>query len=288
MHRRCDTPVLRPKVCFGHGGTALAGFDWGLYCRGEPEAAGGWLAGPTTAVGLEEELHGKLALGDGADAASSLLPRPGIVLDWSRMGLDASDVTLASGAMAASPLLCTGCTELQLSFSRIGDAGCTALASALGALGALEVLELQDCGLGDAAACALAEALTATAGGVPSAGERSVLRRLALGSNPIADAGCAALAAALLDSPRLLRRSGAAGAAAADAAGDTTAAAAAVAAAAATAAAAAPARSLAILQLGDTSIGDVGAAAIACALDAGAMPCSSMATLAGLAGWGWG
>ena len=76
-------PVLRPKVCFGHGGTALAGFDWGLYCRGEPEAAGGWLAGPTMAVGLEEELHGKLALGDGADAASSL-PPPGILLDWSR------------------------------------------------------------------------------------------------------------------------------------------------------------------------------------------------------------
>ena len=111
-----------------------------------------------------------------------------------------------------------------------------------------------------------------------------MLRRLALGSNPIADAGCAALAAALLDSPRLLRRSGAAG--------DTTAAAAVTAAAAtataAAAATAAPARSLAILQLGDTSIGDVGAAAIACALDAGAMPCSSTATLAGLAGWGWG
>ena len=212
------------------------------------------------------------ALGDDADAASLLLPPPGIVLDWSRMGLDASDLMLASGAMAASPLLCRGCRELQLSFSRIGDAGCTALASALGALGALEVLELQDCGLGDAAACALAEALTATAGGVPSAGERSVLRRLALGSNPIADAGCAALAAALLDSPRLLRRSGATGAAAdADAAGDTTAAAAATA-----AVTTAPARSLAILQLGDTSIGDVGAAAIACALDAGAMPCGSM------------
>jgi len=84
-------PVLRPKVCFGHGGTALAGFDWGLYCRGEPEAAGGWLDG------------------DDADAASLLPPPPGIVLDWSRMGLDASDVTLASGAMAASPLFCRGC-----------------------------------------------------------------------------------------------------------------------------------------------------------------------------------
>ena len=36
------------------------------------------------------------------------------------MGLDASDVTLASGAMAASPLFCRGCRELQLSFSRIG------------------------------------------------------------------------------------------------------------------------------------------------------------------------
>ena len=36
------------------------------------------------------------------------------------MGLDASDVTLASGAMATSPLFCRGCRELQLSFSRIG------------------------------------------------------------------------------------------------------------------------------------------------------------------------
>ena len=45
-----------------------------------------------------------------------------------------------------------------------GDVGCAALASSLGALRALEVLELQDCGLGDAAACALADALTTTAG----------------------------------------------------------------------------------------------------------------------------
>ena len=77
----------------------------------------------------------------------------------------------------------------------------------------------------------------------------------------------------------MLRRSGAAGTAAADAAGN----AAAAAATAVTAAAAAPPRSLAILQLGDTSIGDVGAAAIARALDAGAMPCGSMATLGVLA-----
>jgi hypothetical protein len=37
------------------------------------------------------------------------------------MGLDASDVTLVSGAMAASPLFCRGCRELQLSFCRIGE-----------------------------------------------------------------------------------------------------------------------------------------------------------------------
>ena len=36
------------------------------------------------------------------------------------MGLDAADVVLASGAMAASPLFCRGCREMQLSFSRIG------------------------------------------------------------------------------------------------------------------------------------------------------------------------
>ena len=58
-----------------------------------------------------------------------------------------------------------------------GDVGCAALASVLGALGALEVLELQDCGLGDAAACALADALTATAGGGASGGVHSLLVR---------------------------------------------------------------------------------------------------------------
>ena len=59
-----------------------------------------------------------------------------------------------------------------------GDVGCAALASALSALGALEVLELQDCGLGDAAACALADALTATAGSGSLGGARSLLFRL--------------------------------------------------------------------------------------------------------------
>ena len=58
-----------------------------------------------------------------------------------------------------------------------GDVGCAALASSLGALGVLEVLELQDCGLGDAAACALADALTATAGGGASGGAHSLLVR---------------------------------------------------------------------------------------------------------------
>jgi|NorSeaMetagenome_1021524.scaffolds.fasta_scaffold153429_1 hypothetical protein len=53
-----------------------------------------------------------------------------------------------------------------------GDVGCAVLASALGALGTLEVLELQDCGLGDTAACALADALTATAGGGSMGGGR--------------------------------------------------------------------------------------------------------------------
>ena len=80
-------PVLRPKVRFGHGGTAVAGFDWALYCRAEPglETGGGaWPDGPVTADGLEEELHAKLALGDGADEASFLLPPAAIVLDWPR------------------------------------------------------------------------------------------------------------------------------------------------------------------------------------------------------------
>ena len=78
-------PALRPKVRFGHGGTAVAGFDWALYCRAEPglETGGGaWLDGPVTVDGLEEALHAKLALGDDADEASLLLPPAGIVLDW--------------------------------------------------------------------------------------------------------------------------------------------------------------------------------------------------------------
>ena len=80
-------PALRPKVRFGHGGTAVAGFDWALYCRAEPglETGGGaWLDGPVTVDGLEEALHAKLALGDDADEASLLLPPAGIVLDWPR------------------------------------------------------------------------------------------------------------------------------------------------------------------------------------------------------------
>ena len=80
-------PVLRPKVRFGHGGTAVAGFDWALYCRAEPgrETGGGaWLDGPVSVDGLEEELHAKLALGDDEDEASLPLPPAGIVLDWPR------------------------------------------------------------------------------------------------------------------------------------------------------------------------------------------------------------
>ena len=64
-----------------------------------------------------------------------------------------------------------------------------------------------------------------------------VLRRLSLGSKPIGDAGCIAIADALL-SPRFFS-SGC---------------------------------GLAVLQLGDTDIGDAGAAALAYALEEGAMP----------------
>jgi len=146
-----------------------------------------------------------------------------------------------------------------------------ALAHALPHLPALHTLELQDCQLGDQAACAIADALTERLdkGGVeemeetnqvgcsqgvltaesPGCHEALYLRRLCLGSNPIGDSGCEAIARALTASHRLF---------------------------------APPARwplerhmrwrhGLCILQLGDTAIGDAGAAALARALQTGAM-----------------
>ena len=166
-------------------------------------------------------------------------------VDWCRTGLDAADLEVASRALRASHHEGFGycCLELECSFNQqIGDAGCASLAAALPAMTALQVLEMQECGLGDAAACALADGL---------AGPGCVLRRLSLGSNPIGDEGCAALAYALQTSPRLLvRRSGCNGPADD---GDL------------------PVRSLKILQLGDTSVGDAGARALASALEAGAL-----------------
>lgn len=159
-------------------------------------------------------------------------------VDWCRTGLDAADMAVASRALHASHHKDFGycCELLDLSFNQqIGDAGCASLAAALPAMTALQVLEMQECGLGDAAVCALVDGL---------ASDGCVMRSLCLGSNPIGDEGCAALARALQTSSRLLLRSKL----------DAT-----------------PVRSLKILQLGDTSIGDAGANELARALEAGAM-----------------
>ena len=83
------------------------------------------------------------------------------------------------------------------------------------------------------------------------------LRKLALGSNPIGDCGCVALAEAMATAPKLLPRKAAM-----------------VSLSPLWSSARAQAlRGLEILQLGDTSLGDTGAAALAQALHAGAMPC---------------
>ena len=97
----------------------------------------------------------------------------------------------------------------------------------------------------------IATALTPTASSGHAHGSvASPLRRLCFGSNPIGDAGCEAIARALMESDRLLpRRLASEDSNTSPLPGG-----------------------LCILQLGDTAIGDVGAAALAKALAAGGMP----------------
>lgn len=166
---------------------------------------------------------------------------PTLTVDWASTRLDADDMHTATSVLPRSRLRCVEfppqAVELLLSSNPIGDAGLLALAPALPLMPTLVTLALEDCRIGDAGAATLARALSACG----DAAAMQTLRTLCLGSNPIADAGCLALATAMVDSPRLLSRGG-------------------------------RSRGLAILQLGDTDIGDVGAEALSHALDEGAMP----------------
>lgn len=173
------------------------------------------------------------------------------MIDLSQMGLDAAEFQVlartlvtwcarpvAAPAPLACGVTCSSSTILVLSVSgnAVGDFGATAVASLLPWLPSLVRLELDDCRIGDRGVCALARGFEAECAGSRDAG---VLSTLLLGCNPMGDAGCAALAAALL-CPRLLDRS--------------------------------RGRGLAVLSLGDTDVGDAGVEALARALDEGAMP----------------
>ena len=160
----------------------------------------------------------------------------GHFLDWCRRSFDASDMAcfVRSVEIAMSGRgrpVCTAIMSIALSFNPIGDVGVTLLATMLKDLPCLHRLELQDCRIGDAGVSALARCLTSWQ---PDEGRASgpYLRRLCLGSNPIADAGCEELARTL-SWPQL--------------------------------------SCLAVLQLGDTVVGDLGACALASALENGGM-----------------
>ena len=179
---------------------------------------------------------------------------PPCTLDWSRTSLDAADMLSTTPAILACQPISSGIKKLLLSFNPIG-AACTALEALVVGLPSLEELELQECALSDASACALADGFLHE-----TSGACCVLRSLRLGCNPIGNTGCAALAAALVSSPRLLRRDAASDGPESWGRGSSL-------------------RSqgdgksgLVIFQLGDTSIGDAGATALAAALDKGAMP----------------
>ena len=116
-------------------------------------------------------------------------------LRWREAGLEAADARVASVAIGASPHLLLHCEVFDWSANPIGDEGALVLAPLLlRRAPRLSTLELASCNLTDSAAVALAEAAAAFA---------PQLRRLVLSSNPIGDAGCGALAAALASLPQL-------------------------------------------------------------------------------------
>jgi len=116
-----------------------------------------------------------------------------------RLELNGTDVGDA-GASALAAALGRGALPrlkiLDLSYAAIGDAGLVALAPALMRLPALELLFLSRNRLGDEGLAALV-APPPAAGAPPTTGGLAKLKGLFLGDTQIADAGCAALAAAL-------------------------------------------------------------------------------------------
>jgi hypothetical protein len=209
---------------------------------------------------LQADHEAAAALGRKAGKRSCKELREATVVEWRRTGLS-SDVLALLGTLgsvlpalerltllepAAGPdgvprlaeKLGAGAlpavTELILSGTHVGDAGASALAAALGrgALPRLESLYLRSTALGDAGLVALAPALR----------RRPALERLYLGYNPLGDEGLAALVAP--PPPP-------AGAPPPPTGGLAK---------------------LKTLDLSDTQITDAGCAALASALDSGALP----------------
>ena len=158
-------------------------------------------------------------------------------LDVSSAGLDVADMQTIASALRHGDLRLDA---LNLSHNPIGDAGAATLATALPSMHRLRFLDLEDCRIGDEGAITIACALQENELEL----HEGELQRLSLGANPIGDLGCEALASVLL-TKRFLRHGDSR---------DTR-----------------QVRGPAILQLGDTDIGDAGAIALAEALDAGAM-----------------
>ena len=132
----------------------------------------------------------RLAKGLGAGALPAVTRVSFIGMHVGDAGASALAAALGRGAL---PRL----KRLMLNFTAIGDAALVALAPALRRLPALEKLDLDDNPLGDKGVAALV-ALPPQAGAQPPpTGGLKKLKLLSLCSTQVADAGCAALAAAL-------------------------------------------------------------------------------------------
>ena len=167
-------PLLGRPGAAGHAGLGAAGARAADLC--EPAA------GPDGVPRLAEKL------GAGALPAVTLLN-----LSFTHVG-DAGASALAAalgrGALPRLKHLCLGSTA-------IGDAGLVALAPALRRLPALEDLDLAGNPFGDEGLAALVAPPPPAGAPPPPTGGLAKLKVLNLSSTQIADAGCAALAAAL-------------------------------------------------------------------------------------------
>ena len=121
---------------------------------------------------------------------------------WACARLDATDIAVATEAFTRSPHLCRFCEAMDFSDNPFGDDGLKMLLPVFSRLPTLHTLELAGCRLTDSGAAALATALTASATHIDQ-NRRSLFRRLVLGSNPIGDRGCIAIAVALRALPSL-------------------------------------------------------------------------------------